>query len=85
MKNLHVPLPDDVYRNLRRAADSTHVPATAIAREAIAQWLQQQIRRARHEAIASYAAKNAGAALDLDVALEAAATDHLLQRRKARK
>jgi mRNA interferase MazF len=35
-------------------------PATTLAREAIDGWLRQQARRARHEAIAAFAAEAAG-------------------------
>lgn len=66
MKSFHVPLPDEIYLDLRIAAERSKMPATAIAREAIDFWLKQQRRRARHEAIAAYAAPTAGTSLDLD-------------------
>lgn len=78
MKNFHLPLPDDTYEHLRAAAERSKVPATAIAREAIDFWLQQQLRKARHDAIAAYAAQTAGTDLDLDAKLEAAGIEHLL-------
>ena len=77
MKNFRVPLPDDTYERLRSAAERWKLPATAIAREAIDLWLRQQLRKARHEAIAAYAAEAAGTAVDLDVHLEAAGLEHL--------
>ena len=55
------------------------MPATALAREAIDAWLQQQKRKARHEAIAAYAAEMAGTSFDLDGTLEAAGIEHLLK------
>jgi predicted transcriptional regulator len=82
MKNFHVPLPDETYDHLRRAAERSKVPATALAREAIDFWLQHQLRRARHDAIAAYAAEAAGTALDLDSELEAAGIEHLVKRGK---
>ncbi|MBL8295376.1 MAG: hypothetical protein JNN08_26255 [Bryobacterales bacterium] len=78
MKNFHVPLPDETYEHLRSAAERSKVPATAIAREAIDFWLRQQLRRARHDAIAAYAAETAGTTLDLDANLEAAGIEHLM-------
>ena len=78
MKNFHLPLPDDTYEHLRAAAERSKVPATAIAREAIDLWLRQQARRARHDAIAAYAAEAAGTDLDLDARLEAAGIEHLM-------
>jgi mRNA interferase MazF len=40
--------------------------------------LGQQLRKARHDAIAAYAAKTAGTDLDLDAKLEAAGIEHLI-------
>jgi predicted transcriptional regulator len=81
MPNFHVPLPDDVYRDLREEAARSNRPATALARQAIELWLHHRRRIARHEAIAAFAAENAGSPLDLDTELEAApdpelAVDH---------
>lgn len=78
MKNFHLPLPDDTYEHLRSVAERSKVPATTIAREAIDFWLRQQLRKARHDAIAAYAAELAGTALDLDSNLEAAGIEHLM-------
>jgi predicted transcriptional regulator len=85
MKNFHVPLPDDIYNNLRTAAERSQVPATALAREAIDFWLRHQARKARHAAIASYAAEVEGTSLDLDADLESAGIEHLLKTRKESK
>lgn len=78
MKNFHLPLSDETYEHLRTAAARSKVPATAIAREAINFWLQQELRKARHNAIAAYAAEMAGTTLDLDANLEAAGIEHLM-------
>ncbi len=78
MKNFHLPLPDDIYEHLRSAAERSKVPATSIAREAIDFWLKQQVRKARHEAIAAYAAEAAGTSLDLDANFEAAGIEYLM-------
>jgi hypothetical protein len=78
MKNFHLPLPEPTYTLLRAEAERTQVPATTLAREAIDSWLKSQARKARHDRIASYAAKMAGTGLDLDSALEAAAINHLV-------
>ncbi len=85
MKSFHVPLPDEIYLDLRIAAERSKMPATAIAREAIDFWLKQQRRRSRHEAIAAYAAHTAGTSLDLDEDLEAAGVEHLFETGKASK
>jgi predicted transcriptional regulator len=85
MKNFHVPLPDDVYERLRAAAERSKTPAMKLAREAINLCIRQQLRKARHEAIAAYAAGAAGTTLDLDVDLEKAGIEHLVAPRKESK
>ena len=78
MRNFHLPLPDEVYRNLREEAERSSRPATSLARQAIEVWLRRRQKIARHEAIAAFAAEHAGSPLDLDSELEAASVDHLL-------
>ena len=78
MKNFHLPLPEQTYAGLRAEAERTGVPATTLAREAVDCWLRQQCRKARHAAIAAYAAETAGTYLDLDAGLEWAAIEHLV-------
>lgn len=85
MKNFHLPLPEQTYLQLRAEAERTQVPATALAREAIDSWLRQQLRNARHDSIAAYAAAMAGSDLDLDADLETAGIEHLINTGDARK
>lgn len=82
MKNSHLPLPEQTYMSLRAEAERTGVPATTLAREAVDWWLRQQLRKARHDAIAAYAAQMAGTRLDLDADLESAAIEHILDTSK---
>ena len=77
MRNFHLPLPEEVYRDLREEATRASQPATALARQAIELWLRHRRKVARHEAIAAFAAENAGSSLDLDTELEAASLEHL--------
>ena len=79
MKNFHVPLPADLYSKLRALAEQHRRPATELAREAIAAWLEQRRREALHQAIAEYAEQCAGTEADLDPSLEASATAHLFE------
>jgi len=79
MKNFHLPLPEETYNHLKAEAARAQVPATILAREAIDSWLRQQLRRARHAAIADYAAEMAGTDLDLDSDLELAGIEHLVK------
>jgi hypothetical protein len=85
MKNFHLPLPEQTYVALRAEAERTGVPATTLAREAVDWWLRQQYRKARHEAIAAYAAETAGTLLDLDADLESAGIEHLVNTGRATK
>ena len=70
MKNFHLQLPELPYAHLRLEAERAGVPATTLAREAIDCWLREQARKARHDAIAAYAAEMAGTDLDLDPDVE---------------
>lgn len=79
MRNFHLPLPERTYAQLRAEAERTQVPATILAREAIDLWLQQQLKAARHAAIAAYANEMAGSDFDLDTALESAGIEHLMK------
>jgi hypothetical protein len=79
MKNFHLPLPEQTYTQLRAEAERAQVPATTLAREAIDSWLRDQARKARHDAIAAYAAELAGTDLDFDHHLESAGIEHLLK------
>jgi predicted transcriptional regulator len=76
-RNFHVPLPDDVYEELRTEADRSRTPATVLARRAIESWLQQRRKALQHHAIAEYATRYAGSEADLDEGLEAASGEHL--------
>lgn len=85
MRNFHLPLPERTYSMLRAEAQRVRLPATTLAREAIDEWLQAQNRKARHTAIAAYAADMAGTDLDLDRMLESAGIEHLTKTRRKRK
>ncbi len=78
MKNLHVPLPGPLYERLHAEAKRAQRPATALARDAIDEWLAERQRNAMHDAIVAYAQAAAGTSDDLDRSLEAAAVEHLL-------
>jgi aryl-alcohol dehydrogenase-like predicted oxidoreductase len=78
LRNFHVPLPEELYKQLRAEAERSQQAATALARYAIAWWLQQRQKAALDESIRAYAAQGAGTPADVDQALEAASVDHLL-------
>jgi hypothetical protein len=63
MKNFHLPLPEQTYARLRAEAERTQVPATTLAREAVDEWLRNQSRKARQDAIVAYATEMAGTSL----------------------
>ncbi len=79
MKNFHLPLPEETYHLLKAEAERAQTPATILARHAIDSWLRQQLRKARHESIANYAAEMAGTKFDLDPELEAAGVERLVK------
>ena len=76
--NLPVPLPENLYSQLRAEAERAQQPATVLARQAIAWRLEQRRKRALHDSIRAYATQNAGTEVDLDQELETAAIEHLL-------
>jgi predicted transcriptional regulator len=71
-RNFHVPLPEDLYHALQMEAEQAHRPANALARDAIAQWIEQQRQARIDQAIQAYIEVVAGSSDDLDPALEAA-------------
>ncbi|BDC51547.1 hypothetical protein F183_A38630 [Bryobacterales bacterium F-183] len=77
MKNVNVPLPEDLYAEIRAVATATNVPAADVVREAVDTWLHAQKRESRKKAIADYAREMAGTSFDLDRDLEAATAEHL--------
>jgi predicted DNA-binding protein len=81
-KNLHVPLPDQMYARLRHESSRSKRPATDLAREAIDRWLAERERAHIHEAIAEYAAEFAGTDEDLDEALQEASLEYLADEEK---
>ncbi|MGD0089763.1 MAG: hypothetical protein ABSE73_07570 [Planctomycetota bacterium] len=78
MKNLHVPLPEPLHRELRAAAARERRPATDLARQAIDTWLAERRRKLVYEALRKYAQEMAGSSADLDPQLEAAGLANLL-------
>ena len=79
MRNFHLPLPEEIYVDLRAQAERLNRPATAVAREAIEAWLRHCRKLSRHQAISEYAREFAGTECDLDAELEAAAVEHLVR------
>ncbi len=78
LRNFHVPLPANIYGQLREEAEKRKEPATVIARQAIEYWLKEQRKAARRTAIYEYAKEVAGSLEDLDPELEAAGIECLL-------
>jgi len=76
-RSFHLPLPVELYEELRKQARRRGRPATVLAREAIADGLRALRRQELSEEIAEYARECAGTSADLDVDLEAAGTESL--------
>ena len=79
MKNLHVPLPEELHMGLRAESKRVRRPATVLARQAIESWLEEQRKRTRHEEIAAFAEQHADTNLDLDSDLEETSLEHLAE------
>ena len=84
LRNLHVPLADSLYRELRAAAVQSKRPATELARQAIDEWLERSRRATLRSEIRAYAERHAGSEADVDLDLEAASVEHLRVRRRRR-
>jgi thioredoxin-like negative regulator of GroEL len=78
MKNIHLPLPDDAYQELKAEAAQQSLPTTTMARHAIQAWLAARRRAARDHAISRYASAAGGTPADLDLALERATVQLLV-------
>ncbi len=84
-KNLHIPLPQDLYAELMELSKAMGTPATKIARMAIDQWTKASLKvRLKHQ-ISAYARAHAGTEHDLMPDLERAALSTLLEAEKKRK
>ena len=77
--NFHVPLPESLYKVLRDEAERAKQPATKLAREAIADFLERRKRHLLHEQIATYANTHGGLS-DLDEDLERATVEFLVKK-----
>jgi hypothetical protein len=79
LRNFHVPLPEELYNELKAEAGRSKRPATVLVRQAIELWLRQHRRAALRQSITAYAAQHAGTPADLDEQLEAASVQNLLE------
>jgi hypothetical protein len=80
-KNLHVPLPEAFYDELRAAAREAEQPATRFAQSLMRSGLEEWRRMRRRQQIAVYAQQVAGSPEDLDPELERAGIRVLTRRR----
>ncbi len=78
MRNCHIPIPDDVYFQLRVESKRDGQPITVLVRRAVVRWLAERKKAAIHDSITAYARKFAGTDADLDPSLEASSVEHLL-------
>jgi len=79
--NFHVPLPEELYNNLKKEAMQFHMAATELARYAIAFWLKKAQKASLHKAISEYAAECAGTEFDLDKEFEKQSINLLLSKK----
>jgi hypothetical protein len=80
-KNFHLPLPAELYDELRSTAREVGQPATRFAQELMRVGLDEWRRVRRRQQIAMYARQVAGTAEDLDPELERAGISSLADER----
>lgn len=73
MKKIHLPLPPDMHARLKRESDASGTPTTALAREAVTEWLDRRDRERVSAQLRVFALENSGSELDLDEDFESAA------------
>jgi len=71
-------MPSDLHGELRRVAASLGKTSTAVAREAIEEYLRRLQKQATDQAIQEWAREVAGTGYDLDTGLEDATIEFLL-------
>jgi plasmid stability protein len=79
LRNFHVPLPDDLYEELKTEAAAGGRSASSLAREAIAHWLALHKQARVHREVLEYATAMAGTAHDLDIIVEAASLEVIVR------
>ena len=77
VRSFHLPLPAELYEELRAEARRRGRPATTVARQVIEDGLRSLRRQELAEEISEYARENAGTSADLDTELEAAGIESL--------
>jgi hypothetical protein len=80
-RNFHLPLPEELYDELRSAAREADQPATRFAQELMRAGLDDWRRARRRQQIAEYARHVAGSSEDLDPELERAGIEALAKDR----
>lgn len=78
-KNLHVPLPAELHADLKEQASHLGRPATAVARDAIEEWIRERKRERIAVELRAYATRMAGTGADLDAELEAAGVENSME------
>jgi hypothetical protein len=84
-KNFHLPMPEELYDELRSAAREVDQPATRFAQALMRAGLDDWRRTRRRLAVAAYARQVAGSTEDLDPELERAGIQALTKDPKAPK
>jgi hypothetical protein len=79
-RNFHLPLPEELYDELRSCAREADQPATRFAQELMRAGLDDWRRARRRQQIAAYARQVAGSSEDLDPELEHAGVQELVKR-----
>jgi hypothetical protein len=76
--NLHVLLDSSQHAALRAESRRQKRPATSVARDAIAEYLRRKEREQLEQRLETWARAHAGSQADFDSALEAAASETVI-------
>ncbi len=68
-KKIHVPLPSELHAALMEQAERLGTPATALARQAVAEWVRQKKQEQVSEELSAYVSEMAGTGADAALCL----------------
>lgn len=78
-KSIHIPIEENVLRDLKTSAQEEQITVSQIVNEAIENWLKKKKREKIQNQIKEYASQMAGTSQDLDEELEYNSTKFLLE------
>jgi predicted transcriptional regulator len=80
MKKMHLPLSEETHARLKRESEASGTPATALARQAVREWLERREQERIADELRAFALEHAGSDLDLDDEFADAASEAFAER-----